>query len=264
MTALPHLSSKARTGNFALWCVRVIVIGYLVAWTFGIVLGIAFLLGLITDRIRVHGYGRLVSAAFRGKVIFAMNHPSLSEPFIVPALLFPLYLVFPWCFPWSSPDQKLLGEWHMPEWQRIALRCIVFDRTRKMVSGRAWKKARKVLERLNAIFIFFPEEGRTKGAANKHRIPLSSNGRILQKVNSSMLRHAHKANAWVLPIHLKTDDGAETNAFWANFRRSIGVKMIFTVGHLYKPGYKPGQPFDLEAANRILEHKILHAGELEA
>jgi len=260
MSTCPATASAVRTCNFVLWCACVVIIGYPVAWVFGTILGLAFMFGLLFGHIRVYGYSRLVGAAIRGKVIIMVNHPNLVEPFVIPALLFPWYWIFPWCFPWSTPDQKLLGEWKMPAWQRIALRCIIFDRTKIMTSGRAWKKIQTVMRYLRAIVVFFPEEGRTNGAGNKGRIPLSYGNRMLQELRSSALRHAHETGAWVLPIYLYTENKAETTAFWINFRKARAAGMVFVVGHRYKPGI----PFVLAEQNQILGQKILHAGEPSA
>ncbi|HXZ67170.1 MAG TPA: hypothetical protein VEH07_01125, partial [Alphaproteobacteria bacterium] len=62
--------------SFAELCGK-ILLGYLIAWTFGLVLGLFAYALVLLGRIRIHGARNLARAIVSGRTLIATNHPSL-------------------------------------------------------------------------------------------------------------------------------------------------------------------------------------------
>jgi len=245
-----------------LWTAGVILAGYFVAWTFGlVVVGPLVLFFLATGRIRIKGYWNLVRAALRGRVIILLNHPTLFfETFVIGGLLFPWYLIFPQCFVWSLPDKRLLDDWKMPAWIRVLLRCIQLDRSRRIANGRGGVDTAEVLK-MGWVVVGHPEMGRTLGEANRHRVPLQHDGRVMQKIASKLTLVADKAEAAILPGWVDVPY-REPVPIMESFRRMFGREnqkywpIVFSFSH---PAYRPGRPFRLDSENDRLQHEIFSA-----
>src|SRR3989344_739465 len=240
-----------------LWAAGVILAGYFVAWTFGLfVVGPLVLYWFVTGRILVRGYWNLVSTVLQGRVIILLNHPSLFfETFVIGGLLFPWYLIFPQCFVWSLPDKRLLDQWKLPGVIRIALRCVELDRSKRIANGRGGVNTSELL-RTGWVFVGHPERGRTFGEANRHRIPVERNGRIMQKIEekSRLTLIAYKSGAWILPGHIHVPYN-EPISITASFRRMFGrenTKYRPVVFSFKRPKYRPQDPFELERENERL------------
>ena len=244
------------------WLVQVVLLGYLVMWTFGLfIVGPLFLFFLCTGGIRIRGYWRLVGAALRGRLMILPNHPSLLyETFGLGMLLFPWYLIVPWCFIWSVPDKRLLDGWGMPGWIRIALRCIQMDRT-SVKAGVGGNGDMKRVLYWRGIIVSHPEKGRTFGEANSHKVPLARGERRMQKIDSGLTLTAHQAGAWTLPCWVHVSDDAPVS-ITTSFRRMFGrhnKKYRPVVYSFLRPAYRIGGPFDREQANAKLQDEIFSA-----
>ena len=244
-----------------LWMTAVILSGYAVAWTFGLILGFLFLFFLATGRLKVHGYWNLVFSVLRGRLMIFPNHPTLLfETFGIPMLLFPWYLIVPWCFLWSMPDRRLLDLWKLPTWIRIALRCISVDRTSRMARGRGRMHANKVL-RSGFVIVAHPESGRTFGEANRNKLPLNCCGRVMQKIESNLVEVALETNAWILPVWVDVPYWKPVSIV-TSFRRMFGTcnaRYRPVTISFERPRYKETMPFVLSRANERLQKEIFRA-----
>ncbi len=167
-------------------------LAYVVAWTFGNIVGPLFWLLVAFGRIRIRGYCTLVASIRAGHLIITPNHPSLLETFLIPAMLWPHYLYSPRFFVWSVPDERLFGGF---EWAYPLLRCVTVHRgdQKKATTG-----MRRIMRLLNGgeVFVIHPEGGRTcKGQEHRTR-----GGRRLRPIATSIPAIARKAGARILPM----------------------------------------------------------------
>ncbi len=243
------------------WLLWVILSGYVVMWTFGLILGLTFMFFILTGRIRIHGYWNLIRAALKGRTMILTNHPTLFfETFGMGALLFPWFLIVPWCFVWSIPDKRLLDSWNMPGWLRTALRCTEVNRSKRMSGGRGGLKAKEVL-RMRGIIVGHPEQGRTFGEANARKSPLVRGNRQMQEIGASLLTQiAYEAKASILPGWIEVSD-KEPVSLLTSFKRMFGSenkKYRPVIYHFGRP-YRPSRPFDLARENEKLQKEVFDA-----
>lgn len=243
------------------WLLWVILSGYVVMWTFGLILGLTFMFFILTGRIRIHGYWNLIRAALKGRTMILTNHPTLFfETFGMGALLFPWFLIVPWCFVWSMPDKRLLDKWKLPGWVRTALRCIEVNRLKRISAGRGGVKAREILH-MHGIIVGHPEQGRTFGEANARKSPLVRGNRQMQKIDASLLTQiACEAKASILPGWVEVPY-TEPVSVTESFRRMFGRKNRRyrpVIYHFGRP-YKPSERFNLVIENEKLQNEILNA-----
>jgi acyltransferase-like protein len=211
-------------------------------------------------RIRVVGHKRFLQAASGGRTLILTNHPSLlAETFLLGALAAPLYLRDSRRALWTMPDARLLDSWGMPEWLRDDLHCIVADRRSAVKNGRAFQKAMAVLEAGGTI-VAHPEEGRTFGAANKHRTTLKGDGaREMQKIERSQLvTLAARTGAEILPGWVDVPHAREALSLGACIRRLVTTDDVITFS-FRQPPYRVRAEFDLAEENAILQEKIFAA-----
>jgi 1-acyl-sn-glycerol-3-phosphate acyltransferase len=245
------------------WLLGVVLSGYAVAWTFGLfVLGPVFLFFLLTGRVRVRGYWNLIGAILKGRVMILTNHPTVVvETFGMGAILFPWFLFFPQFFLWQMPDKRLLDGWHIPNWMRTALRCILVDRSTKLEGGGPAFEAIRIL-RAGGVIVAFPEGGRTFGSANRHKMPLERRGRQMQEIKSSLTRVAHVANAWILPGWIEVPHSQDPITVSGFFSRVFGTgkkKFWPVIFHFGPSAYKPRVPFDRTKENKKLQKSIFRS-----
>lgn len=239
----------------ALRLLQDILLGYLAAWIFGLLLSLLFLLFILLRRVRIEGYWRLVGAVLRGRVMILMNHPTVFfETFGIGAL------VFPWCLVWSTPDKHLLDKWGIPGWVRIVFRCIQLDRTKRRSGAEGATSMERVLF-WRGVVVAHPERGRTFGEANRHKVPLVRGNRRMQKIESSLTRVAHEAKASILVGWVQVPDDAPVD-LKVSFRRMFGKENSahWPVVYSFKqPLYRTSEPFDRAAENQKLQEAILSA-----
>lgn len=147
-----------------------VALAYMVVWAFGILGGCLFwsLVGLWAVSggkagIRIRGYWRAIEAVAKGRLIIAVNHPSLLEPILIPLMFFPWYCFWPRFFVWSVPDRRLLPR--RLRWLFPLGRCITVDRSESRRQNQtAFRDIPMVLHRRDVIVIH-PDTG-----PNRYRI----------------------------------------------------------------------------------------------
>ncbi|MBV9159799.1 MAG: hypothetical protein JO019_04355 [Candidatus Kaiserbacteria bacterium] len=246
------------------WLLWVILSGYVVAWILGIfILGPLTMYFLLTRRVIVRGYWRLVGEALRGKLLILTNHPTVFvETFLLGALLFPWFLVCPWAFVWTMPDKRLLDLWNMPGWMRVMLRCIVVDRRSRVKGGRGLLIAGQIV-RARFVVVGNPEQGRTFGEANKNKIPLVRNDREMQVIEQSLLTQlAYETGARILPGYIEVPYAREQVSLQECFARMFGkdnAKHRPVILSFTRKAYRITGPFDLAKENERLQIEIMEA-----
>jgi hypothetical protein len=246
------------------WLLWITLSGYLVAWTFGLfIMGPLVLYFVLSGRIEVRGYWRFIGNVFRGRLLILTNHPSLlAETFLLGALTLPWSLVLPWGFLWTMPDKRLLDSWNMWTWVRVALRCIVVERSDREAGARGALRAGDILAR-RGVIIGHPEMGRTFGAANRDRVPLRFHEREMQKIaHSGLALLARRAGARILPGWVHVPYARESVSLRECLKRMFSPAqsghwpIIYSFGRL---AYRTKDPFHLENENARLQDEIFRA-----
>lgn len=162
---------------------RLMAIGFLIpAW-----------IAIAGGRVKVKGYRRAVRLLSSGRAVILMNHPSLAESVVIPALFWPRPKM--WIegkIPWTVADDKLFGRNSL--WLYDGLRCIPVNRD----GSRQHDTARRLIHRLASYgnVIVNPEGGRT-GKGSRH---IEQNGRIVRECDPTPLRIAAMVEAMVIPV----------------------------------------------------------------
>lgn len=215
--------------------ILVLVVGY-VSRT---IAGIAFWICVTTCGVRIYGFRKALNAVRNGKLVIVANHPSLVEPVIFYAMLWPWSLI-PRMAVWSMPDKRLLPE--RTQWLFKAWRCIAFSRENKHEAGKAKKRAVEVVVQGETLVIH-PEGGRTyKG---KEFVYSLDKERCLRQFKTKTHRIIRDAQARVLPV-------------WINHMPGKWPFIAIYVGKIFDWYDFPDND---DEAREFLEQKILNAGE---
>jgi len=169
-------------------------------YVYGVLLGIFFYFLRVAGIIRVIHSERF--PRWQRKLILVSNHPSLLEPFLLPALFFREYLFHPLKYaPWSTPDvNNFYREWY---WFWIRPRAIPIDRSQRKKENTAFFQIKEVLD-AGEIVILFPEGGRTyKGKEFLY----SKKGKKIRRLKNGIGLLVAKTKALVLPVWVESTDG---------------------------------------------------------
>lgn len=191
------------------------VVFRLLTYLFGIVLGIIFFVLRMIGLIRV-----LYSKRFphwQGKILLVSNHPSVLEPFLLPALFFSEYL---FCFskycPWSTPDENnfLKHGW----WYWLIQKMIPVPRGDTKGEMKALRRMKEALKK-GQIIILFPEGGRTSTGEKRGETLLSSpKGNKIRQLKPGVGWLALTIGALVLPVWVKNTDKVVPDWYFAPIR----------------------------------------------
>ncbi len=201
-----------------------------VIYTIGVIVGYLFCLLRVLGRIRILHPERLPHK--QGNLVVVSNHPSLVEPFLLPALFFKEYFFHPIKLRvWSIPDKKnYYDRWYL-FWLRPVT--IPVDRGNEREELRAFLKMKKILI-LGGRIIFFPEGGRTfKG----DEFFYSETGKKLRILKEGAGLLVAKTGATVLSIWVEGTDKVLPNSpeklyhcfprFWEKVTIKIGEPLKF-------------------------------------
>ncbi len=168
-------------------------------YTIGLLLGGLLYLFKALKIIRISNWERFPRR--QGNLILVSNHPSLLEPFLLPALFFRDYIFHPFRFtPWSTPDKKnYYDRWY---WFWLRPRAVPIDRDNQRERARAFVLIKRILISGETV-ILFPEGGRTfKGSEFYY----SKKGKRIRTLKEGVSLLISKTNPLVLPVWV---DGAE-------------------------------------------------------
>lgn len=197
-----------------------------------IIMGILFHLFRLCKRIRVLHSERF--PRWERKIILVSNHPSLLEPFLLPALFFREYLFHPLRYgPWSTPDRKnFYDRWY---WFWIRARSIPVDREDEREGLRSFFQMKEIVKS-GGIVILFPEGGRTFKGEN---FLYSQGGKRIRIFKDGLGWLVLKTGALVLPVWVEGTDEVLPNDPDKLFTRlRFGDRIIITI--------KIGQPLRLQ------------------
>lgn len=184
---------------------------------------------LLTGRLRVHGYIRALKTLRGGRVIIAPNHPSWHETMILPAVFYPLCLLFPRLGVWSLARKSLFSA--PVHW---CLHCVPVDVENAKRGAHARLRLAELLKAGCNVCIY-PEGGRTH---SQEGADLISKGD----------RHMRRVTSWV--PHLAQASGARILPVWIDHACE---RVCVRFGH----AYSLETPFKREEEKERLEQKIL-------
>ncbi len=168
-------------------------------YPYGIVMGIIFRLLVIIKKIRVLYWKRFPH--WEKRIILVSNHPSLLEPFLLPALFLREYFLHPFQYaPWSTPDKaNFYDSWY---WFWLRPRAIPIDRKKQKGNLRVFLRIKEIVSS-GGIIILFPEGGRTfKGK----EFLCSKTGKKLRVLKTGIGWLVLNTQALVIPVWVEGTD----------------------------------------------------------
>lgn len=183
--------------------VRDFVFFLFLVYTIGMFLGIIFILLRAAGRVVVVNSDALRKIQKSGCIITA-NHPSYLEPFLIPLLFFPRFLLNPFrYFPWDTPDKKNFEQAWYFAWTQY-MRGISIERSGNARNGNigAFRKMVNALQRGQNIIIF-PEGGRT---FKQEKHVFSNNGKALGKFKEGVAGIQKITQCPIIPVWVENTD----------------------------------------------------------
>ena len=202
-------------------CVGLYIVTHLIAG--------AFWVGVLCGLIHVRNLRQTLRAVHAGRIIIAVNHPSLPEIFLIPVAFFPFFAGRPWLIPWSVADETLLPR--PLRWLYAPMQCVTFTRGDKR-SGAACTRTLVKLLAAHASVIIYPEGGRTsKGTAFR-----TIGSRRIREIQPGLLHIARKAGAQIVPVWVDFGDITSPLSIGQSFLRLMrGHRMTLYFGELLDP-----------------------------
>lgn len=194
-------------------------------YTAGLFVGLLFLFLRLIKRVRVEN-GRALKELKNGRmygrngVLIVSNHPSLLEPFLIPALFFPACLINPFkFFPWSTPDKhNFVSPWYL--WPVRRFRSIPIQR-REINMHDIKSSFFKIIERLRKgeRVVIFPEGGRTHKRSQKIYSPIFK--KEMGRLKNGAEKIIQTCRSVVLPVWIENTDKVLPPRRWIpNFCKS--------------------------------------------
>jgi 1-acyl-sn-glycerol-3-phosphate acyltransferase len=206
---------------------------FMPVYAVGFVVGVALLVLRFFGIWRIKGMENMPSLQEKGDrgLIVVSNHPSLLEPIALIGLFFSWYLLHPFKYgPWNMPEVK---NYRRGVYKLLEQRLVFVDREKKISGGKALVQAIKLLKS-GAVFLLFPEGGRTS-SAKPDDVLIEKGTRRMRSFEPGAAQLALRTGAIVLPIWVEGTDHASprlANArlsfprFWKRVTISIGEKMV--------------------------------------
>jgi 1-acyl-sn-glycerol-3-phosphate acyltransferase len=218
----------------------------------GVFIGACLLILRIFKIWKVNGIENIPTLEEKGDrgLILVSNHPSLLEPIALVGLFAHWYIVRPKLGPWNIAETS---NFRRGFFRLMKPRLIFVDRNSISSEACAIRQAKTLLES-GAVFIIFPEGGRTyRGAKNKF-LTGNNNGKIrVFKGGAGFL--AIQTQAIVLPVWVQGTDKVVPNIetarysmmrFWRPVSIKIGKSIDFA------------SSISVEEATRALEKAVLN------
>lgn len=183
-----------------------------ITYPIGIFLGFIFNLSCLFGRIKVCNWKRFPH--WQRRILLISNHPSLLEPFILPALFLREFFFRPFSFrPWSAPDLKNFYDKWFFFWIRPV--SIPVSRNEKE-SVKALFQVKNLLL-ADRVVIFHPEGGRT---CTGEEFIFSKTGKRIRKLKDSVGWLVHKADPLIVPVWVEGTDKVFPNTLWVKESKS--------------------------------------------
>lgn len=241
---------------------------FLIALTIGSFGGLLFWILLLSGKLRVRGYWRVMRQVARGNTIIVANHPTLLETVLLPVMFWPWAVFWPQrFFPWSVPDSALFPPWL--QWLYDVAHCVKVDRT-KTTNTDANRLMISIL-RNHGTLIIHPEAGRTGSEFRGKRPPKKRFGqyhrRKIRRIVTKVPAIARNTQATIVPVWVDIPFWQDTNGFrqvlwhWLSGRDRI----VLSVGIPYKvrerlTEHTPDPGATTHADNKQLGSRLLRAG----
>jgi len=227
-----------------------------ITYPYGILSGIIFWILWAFKAIRISHWKRF--PYWQGNLILASNHPSLLEPFLLPALFFKEYLFHPLKFaPWSTPDSNnFYNRWY---WFWLRSRVVPITRGDVREEAKSLFMMRDILNSGGRI-ILFAEGGRTsKGETFLH----SKKGRKIRELKSGIGWLVMKTGAEVLPVWVEGTDKVLPNVQDRLFTwPKLGGRITIKIGQPLR--FQKNSPYlTKEAITQIIANALLELADEE-
>jgi len=224
-------------------------------YSYGIFIGIVFRILRFLKTIRVLHWERF--PRWQGKLILVSNHPSLLEPFLLPALFFWQYLFRPFKYaPRSTPDKKnFYDPWY---WFWLRPLSIPVDRSDERAESKSLFEMKRVLNS-GKIIILFAEGGRTLNGEN---FLYSQGGKRIRTLKGGIGWLVLKTGALVVPVWVEGTDKVLPNRPDKLFSLpNLGKEIIIKIG---KPLEFQGSPaIKREQVTQIIVKNLLELADEE-
>ncbi len=222
-------------------------------YSYGILIGIVFQILRFLRTIRLLHWERFPH--WQGKLILVSNHPSLLEPFLLPALVFREYFFHPFKYaPRSTPDKKnFYDPWY---WFWLRPLSIPVDRSDEQAELKSLFQMKRVLN-LGKIIILFAEGSRTFKGEN---FLYSRGGKRIGTLKGGIGWLALKTGALVVPIWVEgTDKVLPNHSDKLSSRPNFWEKIVIKIG---KPLEFQGSPaIKREQVTQIIAYKLLELAD---
>jgi len=179
---------------------------FAILYPFVFFLGIIFTFLLLTRRVKIKNWRRLLSQ--EGGMLVVSNHPSLYEPCLIPFLFFPKFIFHPHKFaPLNTPDKyRFYNKWW---YGLLGLRLVSIPIAR---TGKEIHQEKLVLRKMvkflrdKKIIIIFPEGTRTYKAIRIGNFTKSNRGKLLGQIKEEIGALAVISGTNIVPVWI---DGSE-------------------------------------------------------
>lgn len=221
-------------------------------YLFGMFIAVCVLLLRVLEIWKIKGVQNFPTRAQKGDrgLIIVSNHPSLLEPIALLALCAHWYVFTLKYGPWNIAETK---NFRRGLFRLMEPRLLFVDRKSKLSRFSVLRQATELLQG-GAIFLLFPEGGRTSSVSSEQLIVAKNGARIRSfEVGAGFL--AIKTKAMVVPVWVEGTDKVSPNRsdarysslfrFWKPVTVTIGKPVIFAEG------------VTAEQATRYLEKTVL-------
>jgi len=221
---------------------------YLYAWSLGNFLGIVFMLLRVTRRVEIKGYARSkVDPKGRGLLVIC-NHPSPTEPTLLPFLFYPWFLFQLRFVTYCLPARQYYDDWLCIPFRIIS---VPIDRASMRNNLNAVKELEGML-RDGKVILMHPERERIYSDSERDSdTRLSKSGKRMKRFRPGTRRLFMHPNCRVLPIWMDGGDRMILNrsenptsrwVHWPRIWRKVTIKI--------------GEPLDVTgmSKNEVLDY----------
>lgn len=204
---------------------------FLYVWTVGNFLGFFYLLLRITRRVEIKGFDRRkLDHKGRGLLVIC-NHPSPTEPTLLPFLFYPSLLVRNrlGLVPYSLPAGEYYHDWKCIPFRPV---CVPIERSSMRAGFKSFKEVESMLKE-GRVILMHPERERIY-AENDSDSLRSKSGKKMKKFRPGTRRLFLKANCVVLPVWMDGGEGMIRNSsdtprprcvHWPRLWRKVIIKI---------------------------------------